>query len=120
MVECKCCRQSISPKAQTCPHCGEPTPVPPAPPPPLTIWNVFEAFGVDRPMAVCLAAVFCGASAATWVFYGLNESRQRQEQSAQATAERDRNSPDAAQPGGLQSPPAREERQTSNEPPPRR
>jgi hypothetical protein len=117
MVECKCCGRSISPKAQTCPQCGEPAP--PAPPAPLTIWNVFEAFGVDKPMAVCLAAVFFGAGAATWVFYGLNDSHHRQEQAAQA-AEQDRKDPQTMRRWAAQPSPAREERQSANEPPPRR
>lgn len=93
--------------------------MPPAPPPPLTIWHVLEAFGVDKPMAACLAVVFFGAGAATWVLYGLNESHQHQERGAQAAAEQDRRRQEVSRQSAGQPLPAWEQ-QSSNEQTPRR
>ncbi len=65
MVDCKCCRKTISPNAHVCPHCGEPQPAP-GPPGPPTLAEVIGATGIDRRTLVAGLAVFVGVGLATW------------------------------------------------------
>ncbi len=92
MTNCKCCGHSISEHAQSCPHCGEPSPAPPPPPPPLGLAGVLRSAGLDRRTVLAGIAVFCGVGLATVAYQAMSDHlavRNGTQRAAEEKARRD-------------------------------